>query len=243
MQNSVIIELKAPFFSYREFNTGGYQYTLPVIPHSSAYGLALNLAGIEMKSDVPKKYSGSYVFYPAINTPKLEVAVGLISCGGFGALTHQYHRFVVTYRSTKENPRPSPKGNTNTTLVAKEYGGRKFDIGIIQREYLSDFHGVIAVRGNQNLVEKIIEGTNICYGGIPYSGQRNLFFSEINCVNNVSAYWFSAKKQNITKAVNLTSSIDRADTTKTKRKIWYIMDEMLITPPDSSWESPYHEGE
>ena len=43
------LHIRAPFASFPNLRTGTYRDTMPIMPPSAAYGLILNLAGIEMR--------------------------------------------------------------------------------------------------------------------------------------------------------------------------------------------------
>jgi CRISPR-associated protein Cas5t len=43
------LRVHAPFATYSTFKSGTYRDTMPTMPPSAAYGLILNLAGIEMR--------------------------------------------------------------------------------------------------------------------------------------------------------------------------------------------------
>lgn len=219
----IIIELKAPFLSCRTFNSG-YGYTTPTIPHSGAYGLVLNLAGFNMLDygKEPIQAGKEALVYPCVkDMPGLEISVGLISTGNISALLHQYHKHSLT---------PG---------VDIEYFGRKPIVSIGKREYVSSYHGVIGVRGDDDIIEKVSRGTKECYGGIPFAGQRNLFFSEINLVSGVKAKWFKTDLDRGEQTIFLTTGIDRADSSNTKGELFALSAETESIPA-SAWVTPYH---
>ena len=45
------LHIKAPFAAFRTFHTGSFRPTALFIPPSTAYGLILNLAGVESRFD------------------------------------------------------------------------------------------------------------------------------------------------------------------------------------------------
>jgi CRISPR-associated protein Cas5t len=251
MQESIIIDFDAPFFSYREFNTGDYSYSLPVIPHSAAYGLVLNLAGIEIKGDKIESMCGSFKCKRNTNTPNLGIAVGFVSFDGISCLIHQYHKYTQSYSclspyeweenqdgtfSVKENTKGVKSSISN---LKKDYQGRKWSIGIVKREYLTNYHGVIGVRGDKFLIEKIKHGIDECFGSIPFAGDRNLMFSKIS-INNPEANWLSTKKIQNCKSLELSTKIDRVNSHRTVREIFYIDDKKSNKPSEFSWVNPYN---
>ena len=46
------LRVHAPFATYSTFRSGTYRDTMPIMPPSAAYGLILNLAGIEMRGSL-----------------------------------------------------------------------------------------------------------------------------------------------------------------------------------------------
>ncbi|MGK7897121.1 MAG: CRISPR-associated protein Cas5 [Xenococcus sp. (in: cyanobacteria)] len=48
------LHIRAPFASFSTLRTGTYRDTMPIMPPSAAYGLILNLAGIEMRGSLKK---------------------------------------------------------------------------------------------------------------------------------------------------------------------------------------------
>ncbi|HNB99411.1 MAG TPA: CRISPR-associated protein Cas5, partial [Leptospiraceae bacterium] len=93
------IHVKAPFAAYRYFQAGNYRVTMPTMPHSAAYGLILNLAGIEMRKglnelttlikDVVREYS----FQDENSVPSLKISIGDIDISKKGSVFQQLHDY------------------------------------------------------------------------------------------------------------------------------------------------------
>lgn len=234
MKNA-IIGLKAPFLSYRPFNVGSeYNYTLPTIPHSAAYGIGLNLAGIEMKDNGIK--TGG-IREAIDNLPKLQIAVGVHtkSCDSeIGKLLHQNHNYVKTASLAKS------LGKTQKELD-KIYGYRKYSIAPSNREYISNYHGFIALRSDdEDLIDSIINGIDNCIGSVPYAGRTNQFFSHIYQAGNDLVHWYSIA-DNGGSPLDLTTSIrDRKESTKTIVRRFFLSKEASIFPSENCWVSPYN---
>ena len=73
---TVVLRLDAPFSAWRWLQAGVYRGTFPVIPPSAAWGLVLNLAGIDTRGSLAE------VVTPIrADAPTLEIAVGIQHSG------------------------------------------------------------------------------------------------------------------------------------------------------------------
>ena len=66
------LRIRAPFAAFRGFQAGVYRSTAPVIPPSAAFGLILNLAGIEMRDSTP-----GVTTLIRSDLPHLQLAIGI----------------------------------------------------------------------------------------------------------------------------------------------------------------------
>src|SRR5262245_50207404 len=87
---TLFLLLDAPISAFRWLQAGVYRGTLPVIPPSAAWGLALNLAGVETRGDVEE------VVTPVRpDAPHLDVSVGLVRSGERCTIYQQLHSYPV----------------------------------------------------------------------------------------------------------------------------------------------------
>ena len=84
------LRVRAPFAAFRGFQAGVYRATSPVMPPSTAYGLLLNLAGIEMRGPM-----NGVTTEIREGLPKLRIAVGAISTQEISTIYQQLHSYPV----------------------------------------------------------------------------------------------------------------------------------------------------
>src|SRR5436305_5802648 len=124
------LRVRAPFAAFRGFQAGVYRATSPVMPPSTAYGLVLNLAGIEMRAPT----SGPTTLIRD-DVPKLQIAIGIVSSAERGSLYQQLHSY--------------PVGNSGKELAARTHGA-KYWIIPVRRELLIGFDGIIGVQSAED---------------------------------------------------------------------------------------------
>ena len=122
------LHIRAPFAAFRGFQAGVYRSTSPVMPPSAAYGLVLNLAGIEMREPV----DGLTTLIRS-DLPRLRIAVGLVKAADRSSLYQQLHGYRV---GTDEK----------TKMMAALTKGAKYQVVPVRRELLVCYEGVIGVQ-------------------------------------------------------------------------------------------------
>src|SRR5437660_11474802 len=105
--NPLWLRVRAPFAAFRGFQAGVYRATSPVMPPSTAFGLVLNLAGIEMRKLTPGP-----ITLIRDDVPKLRIAIGVASSAERGSLYQQLHSY--------------PGGNSGKELAAKPNGAKNW---------------------------------------------------------------------------------------------------------------------
>jgi CRISPR-associated protein Cas5t len=84
------VHVRAPFAAFRWFQAGVYRATHPIMPPSSAYGLLLNLAAIDMRDAV----AGPITLIRS-DTPLLRIAIGIVTPAERCSLYQQLHTYPV----------------------------------------------------------------------------------------------------------------------------------------------------
>src|SRR5688572_22411460 len=84
------LHLKAPFAAFRWMQAGVWRATSPVIPPSAAWGLVLNLAGVDTR--LPGEGVTTLVRPDA---PTLGIAVGAVNFASKSSLYQQLHTYPV----------------------------------------------------------------------------------------------------------------------------------------------------
>jgi CRISPR-associated protein Cas5t len=218
------LRLRAPFAAFRGLQAGVYRTTAPVIPPSAAWGLVLNLAGIETR------LGGDVVTGVDPRAPALCLAVGAVTFGEVSTLYQQLHSYPVG-NSGKDDLKPKAKGS-------------KFWITPVRREVLVGFDCVLGVRAEErSLYERVgrglrgeLEGARY---GVPFAGDNNLLFDRIEVLDApIEAHWYArlgpdtpARRH----SCRLTVGIDRADSSRTTTMLAAPLEHRQAQPPEAAW--------
>jgi len=217
----LFLHLQAPFAAFRGMQAGVYRSTMPVVPPSAAFGLVLNLAGIEMRGEDV----GTTLIRPDV--PRLRLAVGAVRDTEVSTLYQQLHSY--------------PVGNSGKERKEKTFGA-KYWIAPVRREVLTGLDAVIAVESDDaDLLANVGRGLRgelpgVRYG-LPFAGDNNFLFDRIEVVTTPPpARWYCRVSSNkpVPGSVRLTVSIDRADQSRTKTALVAPSDPCPL-PPDAAW--------
>ncbi|MBX3288304.1 MAG: CRISPR-associated protein Cas5 [Acidobacteria bacterium] len=203
------LKIQAPFAAFRGFQAGVYRSTAPVIPPSTAYGLVLNLAGIEMRD-----YSNPKTTEIKKDLPNMQLAIGVCYEPERNSLYQQLHSY--------------PVGNSGKEL-AELTKGAKFWIVPVRRELLVDYKGVIGIQtDDQTLRGKIEDGLcgkgNREYG-LPFAGDNSFLFDKIEVADEQpeGVIWYVRHQpddKQVKGSCRLYIGIDRIDNSKTTSAIF-----------------------
>lgn len=206
------LRIRAPFAAFRGFQAGVYRSTSPVMPPSVAYGLVLNLAGIETRGASDKA-----ITLIRSDVPRLRIAVGLIKAAERNSLYQQLHGYRVgTDAKTKE--------------MAALTKGAKYQIVPVRREVLVDYEGVVGVQTLDESLRTNIE-SGLCGEletpryGLPFAGDNNYLFDRIELSDEqpTNILWYARFQMDEPPrrgTCRLTVGIDRADNSKTTSFIY-----------------------
>lgn len=218
------IRLKAPFAAFRLFQFGSYRNTSPTIHPSTAYGLILNLAGIESRGPLNKK-----VTLQKSNLPKFDIVIGDVNIAKTNVLYQQLHSYPVCSGTGK-----------NLKNLSK---GQKYWIAPVYREILTNIDIIIGVKNIDNEIKnKIIY--NIKYSGdrygLPFLGDNNYLIDKLDILENpIEAFWYNKLPENVNEHIKntckLSIKIDRENNSKTKSMIYYRNEYKELLPNDNSW--------
>lgn len=219
--HTLFLELDAPFSAFRWLQAGVFRGTFPVISPSAAWGLALNLAGIETRGTVDE-----VVTQIRSDAPALEIAVGVIQSGQRSTLYQQLHGY--------------PVGSSGKELRARAHG-QKFWIAPAKRELLVGLVCRVGVRGDAAMVDRIplglagtLEGDRY---GLPFAGDNQFLFSRIDVVSDDgTARWFVPLQPGDAPpaSTRLTTVIDRADASRTVAPVFAPTQEPCACP-EGAW--------
>ena len=218
------LRVRAPFAAFRGFQAGVYRASAPVMPPSTAYGLVLNLAGIEMRDPTP----GVTTLIRA-DLPALRIAVGIIATPERSTLYQQLHSY--------------PVGASGKELKEKTHGA-KFWITPVRREVLVDYDGMIGVESDdESLLQRVQQGLRGELAtpryGLPFAGDNNLLFDRIEPLAEPppETNWYTrllpddAPRKG---SCRLTVGIDRADNSRTTAPLFAPLTERRLYPPEET---------
>jgi len=217
--------LQAPFAVFRPFTTGTFRSTADFITFSAAYGLLLNIAGIEMRHDDGK--SAMTVIKKGL--PTVRLALGALEFPRIHSLYQQLHNY--------------PVGNTTGKDHAINTFGRKYNILPVRRQFLSGIRAYICMDSNPDLetwVQEGLAGQRTRYG-LPFLGDNNFLIDRLELIKNPEpAYWFVPVKKEDggfeEHTTSLTITIDRKDMSRTRSKLYVPTRERALTPPAEAWQ-------
>jgi CRISPR-associated protein Cas5t len=219
------LHIRAPFASFSTLRTGTYRDTMPIMPPSAAYGLILNLAGIEMRGSLRKSITPI-----RSNLPHVKLA--------FGRVAESNNEISVLL----QNMHSYPIGQTGAERKAKAHG-TKYWIEPTYREIIVNLDMMLGVQANSELIFRIREELDgksdlSCYG-FPFAGDNNFLFDHIDYLEEpLPTHWFVRSDSNLeleSGAVSLTVEIDRQNPSQTKSLLFSATQNPSTSLPESEW--------
>jgi CRISPR-associated protein Cas5t len=217
------VRVRAPFAAFRWLQAGSYRATSPVVPPSAAWGLVLNLAGIDTRGEDD---GVSTLTIP--EAPAFEVAVGAVGAPERVTLYQQLHGY--------------PVGNSGKELADRSHGA-KYWIAPVRRELLVGFDAVVGVRtADAGLRQRVVDGlggsVNQHRYGLPFAGDNNFLVDRVDVLDNPPpALWYE-QVGTVSKpragSCRLTVRIDRADSSRTLTAL-FAPTELAPSAPESAW--------
>jgi CRISPR-associated protein Cas5t len=219
------LRVRAPFAAYRPLQAGVYRATSPFLPPSAAYGLVLNLAGVETRAP-----GASAITQVREDVPLLRIALG--APGALPEVSSLYQQ-LHTY----------PVGNSGKERKERMHGA-KYWIAPARRELLVGLDAIIGVESeDEALLAEVGRGlrgerTTRRYG-LPFAGDNNLLFDRIELLEEPPvARWYAPLEEASgprRDSCRLTVGIDRADASRTTTVLLAPGEEPLPEPPESAW--------
>jgi CRISPR-associated protein Cas5t len=224
--------IQAPFAAFRTFAAGWYRPTTTFLTPSAAYGLALNVAGIETRRDdgiAPMTLT-------AFDLPPARIALGADPNNPRGpfpkvqTLYQQLHNYPVG-ASGKER-KDAAKGN-------------KYNITPVRREILVDLRAYVCIDGNSELEGRIratllgeVRGQRY---GLPFLGDNAFILDRLEIHNRpVKAHWYRRLGPDeevgiVPHTTRLTYWVDRQDMSKTLSDLYAPLVEASEAIPRTCW--------
>jgi len=224
------LRLKAPFAAFRTFTAGSYRPTAPFITPSAAYGLVLNVAGIESRFDDGR----TPMTLTKLGLPQVQIALGAISFPEIQSIYQQLHNYPV---------------GTTGQEHAEACKGSKYNIQPVRREFLSGLDAYVCLRGNTGLEEQVRQGLRegerwapegrFRYG-LPFLGDNNFMIDLMKEeLSPGLAHWYSRLTKNNSdltdRLCRLTVRISRYDMSQTQSLLYAPLKDPVEQIPESAW--------
>jgi CRISPR-associated protein Cas5t len=222
----ICLYVQAPFAVFRPFTAGSLRPTAGFITPSAAYGLALNIAGIESRVDDGK----SPMTLMRSDLPRVKIALGALCFPQVQSLYQQAHNY--------------PVGKEAGAQYAPQARGNKYNITPVRREFLSNLRAYICIDENPNLEQKVRNGMLGQYNagryGIPFLGDNNFMIDVLREeVERQPAYWYEKITERDDRGprprtTRLTISIDR-QTLANSISALFAPTEQTLDIPETAW--------
>lgn len=220
------LRIRAPFGAFRTFTAGSFRPSAPFVTPSAAYGLLLNLAGIESRLDDGE----SVATQMRADLPRFEMALGALSFPEPQSIFQQLHNYPV-----------GSSGQDHEEVCF----GSKYNIQPIRREFLSGIDACIAVRGDGGFESALAEALKSPVSaspvyGIPFLGDNAFLVDRVDLLEtSPDAHWYvrlRPEDEGILEGVcRLTVWIDRMDSSKTVAPLFYPEGKKSAEIPDGAW--------
>lgn len=220
----LFLRVRAPFAAFRWMQAGVYRATSPVIPPSAAWGLALNVAGVETRG--PLK---GVTTLTRPDAPALRIAIGTLNERVEVATLYQQ---LHTY----------PVGNSGKEMKERSFGA-KYWIAPARRELLVGLDAVVGIEGDDGLVGRVRAGlagglTERRYG-LLFAGDNNLLVDRVDASDEAPpTWWYERMEPGMAPrpgSCRLTVGIDREDNSKTTSAVFAPVAAPIAEPPAGAW--------
>jgi len=218
--------VQAPFAVFRTFTAGDFRPTAAFITPSAAYGLLLNVAGIEMRHDDP----ALPMTVLRSGLPPTRLALGALSMATQHSVFQQLHNY--------------PIGKDAGKLYIGGAKGRKYQISPGSRSFLGGVRAYICADGNDELERKIRRGLAVPATnryGLPFLGDNNFLVDKLEIVDQRQpAFWFEQIDEEPEDGVRpgttrLSIMIDRSNMAQSSSALFAPIDHPSIHVPEKAW--------
>jgi len=229
------LRIRAPFAAFRGFQAGVYRATAPIMPPSTAFGLVLNLAGIEMRDSTNRQTT-----LIRSDLPCLKLAIGL-PCKELptGEVVPETESETCTLYQQLHS---YPVGASGKELAARTHGA-KYWIVPVRREFLVGLDIVLGIQAKEQLLQQIKQGLRGELKqpryGLPFAGDNNFLFDRIDVLDKTPpTLWYVQMQPDdppMGGSYRLTVGIDRADNSKTTSFLYAPITEPTQDVPPEAW--------
>jgi CRISPR-associated protein Cas5t len=206
------------------------------MPPSAAFGLVLNLAGIEMRDSAP-----GVTTLIRKDLPCLKLAIGIPARAlANGTNIPETDSEVCTLYQQLHT---YPVGESGKKDLKPRTHGAKYWIAPVRREVLMGLDMMLGVQADNTLLERVQLGLigqlDTPRYGLPFAGDNNYLFDQIDIVKVLPLTCWYVKIQPdgqlMRYSYRLTVGIDRADNSKTTSFLYAPIDIPSTEPPIHAW--------
>ncbi len=240
--------VQAPFAACRTFTAGWYRPTATFLTPSAAYGLVLNVAGIESRlREEDERHDGkapASLMRPGL--PAVRIALGAPSqafARGREEELPENKRYPLV-QTVFQQLHNYPVGTSGQERAASTRGN-KYNITPVRREFLSDLRVLVVLDGNDDLEDRVRRGLrgelNTDRYGLPFLGDNAFLLDRLEELSTLpAAHWY----ERVTAAspdgprprtTRLTILIDRADLSRTRSALYAPCEVACSNPPEAAW--------
>src|SRR5262249_31408870 len=229
--------VRASFAACRTFTAGWYRPTATFLTPSAAYGLVLNIAGIESRlREEDEAHDGktpATLMQPRL--PKVRIALGAPT----GNSSDPYPILQTVYQQLHNYP-----VGISGEERAEAAKGNKYNITPVRREFLSGLRALVCLDGNPELEDRVRRGLrgefNSTRYGVLFLGDNQFLLDELEELSALQpAYWFEpvteASGPPRPRTTRLTIQIDRADLSRTRSALFAPTEDATRDVPPAAW--------
>lgn len=224
--------VEAPFAVCRTFTAGWYRPTATFLTPSAAYGLVLNLAGIESRlREEDENHSGKVsATLMRSGLPPVRMALAASAFRREGRHTvevpdsDRYPQVATVFQQLHNYPVGAAGVDRASTAF-----GNKYNVAPVRRELLVCLRAIIALDGNADLEASVRRGlsgeSSSDRYGLPFLADNAFLPDRIEILDMLPpAHWYeriSEEQSTIRpRTTRLTIWIDRADMSRTRSELY-----------------------
>jgi CRISPR-associated protein Cas5t len=253
------LRVDAPFAAFRPYTAGWFRPTATFLTPSAAYGLLLNIAGIEsrLREEDSAHDGGQPTTYTRFGLPAITLAIGAmpLNTHAFGKewskpcdgrlCSSREGRCLPRVQTVYQQLHNYPVGASGKERAADTHGN-KYNITPVRREYLSGLRAIIAVKTDPETEDRMRRGLagtlDVPRYGLPFLGDNSFLPDRLEIADAATpAYWYEALSADSANegvrphATRMTVTIDRADMSRTISRLFAPASEPAVDPPASAW--------
>lgn len=256
------LHIEAPFAACRTFTAGWYRPTATFLTPSAAYGLVLNLAGIDsrLREGTAEHDGKTPASLTAKGLPAIKLALGAVAEDRRGrpipfdhafprvqSVYQQLHNYSVGKGNKVDDPDNPGEKEYQGNIAARRSHGTKPNITPVRREFLSDLRAVIGIDAGADVLDRVRRGLagEFPRYGVPFLGDNSFLLDRAELRDAPGpAYWFVPVTEAGTgprpRTARLTVTIDRANLSQTISKLFAPNEDAAAAPPVAAWTEVSH---